>query len=1102
MTNLSYGDWKKNVKAINTSKDNYTIQGYGATGHNILSWGSTPENVLKKYFLHLVDNNTINPIGNLPKLLERTDEDRRTNQWAKQIQSQVESRKNVSTPPKPPTKTASQSKADAAIAPLEELAKLRTDGENEQPVNPNKQKSQGISYPEFWEKMKQAHSDESRRTAKTGVRIVYGRDILDKVAKENNIPPDMANRYYRRLGRDGSALFITEKGKEMIEWGEREKPKPEPIQTIKPAEKMTFKEFVNVFSGFYKSERPHHLKKSGAGVSAKKLIEDFRDEYSIADKKLQGYFERLVRDGYIFIDPESKNSSMFVTGWAEDTNNLPRKPKASAAQVSSQKKELEKITTALEDAASSAKITYEDYLNGYRDALQKYVDSDEYYLQKSKLMLNWVDKLKAYSQKGGVLSQEMIDGLPERGYGKWEWGLEFNNGIVYANPFHPQESVTRRPLGYGATKAIDPGSLTSKEGTYNGRRETVWARFDELPTTVFGKEEVSRSKAELFVVESSPNRFRLGEPYLQGGSYVPLTEEMDYSTANNLAKHIISGALSASNNSSSEPNFRFPSDYVAQRRKSFKASVPTPTPTTKTKTASPKKASPTPKQIKLKPGARFLAEAGLSDRIREREGMKAIANSLDTKTKLDTGSYEIGRRGSGSTHLGELDVIRLNKPSKQYPMGSASVIDSTGDRQVLDMGRLMDGVERQMLAKQAIAIGMRKDQIGRMDNTALKKAIDKESPVSKAYKAIAPLEELAKLRTDGGKPSQPKAKSGLVLSGNALAEKVRNTPKFDGDRQPEIDAKYSSSNPTERDINRWIQESIRNLAQDTPANLERLTAQATFRFVSEAEGINSTPFIPHIKDRETFVDAFIAGKKVRQERPIRARDGRELYPNQIEYWEENLSYLVMNKASYEMMLKKVATTKSEKVRKKTQKSIDEHEQMVRDIPGIAKKQLENYLKNANDPSAVNAINRKKAYELYDRDSGDLRESYQKRLEDFNKKTGEDKESARIDFERDLAEKIVPGSLMATLVKKMYGTESDDDNSIFSSKARKEMFRNYLRVGAPRRLLEKYLGIPKTKAEAKKAFRDFAAKHHPDKGGDLSLFQTISAQYEDLIQYIP
>lgn len=187
----------------------------------------------------------------------------------------------------------------------------------------------------------------------------------------------------------------------------------------------------------------------------------------------------------------------------------------------------------------------------------------------------------------------------------------------------------------------------------------------------------------------------------------------------------------------------------------------------------------TSSKSKLRPGAKFLAEAGLSPRIQERDGMKAIANALDTKTKLDTGSYEIGQRGSGSTHLGELDIIRLNKPSKQYPMGSASVADSTGDRQVLDMGRLIDGVERQMLAKKAIAIGMPKDRIGRMDNTALKKAIEKESPVSDVDKAIAPLEELAKLRVDGGSAS-PQVRSDKTQGQQLLdyiAGKTKTKPK-------------------------------------------------------------------------------------------------------------------------------------------------------------------------------------------------------------------------------------------------------------------------------------------------------------------------------------
>ncbi len=186
-------------------------------------------------------------------------------------------------------------------------------------------------------------------------------------------------------------------------------------------------------------------------------------------------------------------------------------------------------------------------------------------------------------------------------------------------------------------------------------------------------------------------------------------------------------------------------------------------------TAKPKTSS------KPKPGAKFLAESGLSDRILERDGMKAIANALDTNTKLDTGSSDIGQRGSGSTHLGELQVIRLNKPSKQYPSGSASVEDSGGERRILDMGRLIDGVERQMLAEKAIAVGMPKDRIGRMDNTALKKAIEKESPVSDVDKAIAPLEKLAKQYPADNKYADMDLES-LLLESDRIGNKYQ-TPE-------------------------------------------------------------------------------------------------------------------------------------------------------------------------------------------------------------------------------------------------------------------------------------------------------------------------------------
>lgn len=104
-----------------------------------------------------------------------------------------------------------------------------------------------------------------------------------------------------------------------------------------------------------------------------------------------------------------------------------------------------------------------------------------------------------------------------------------------------------------------------------------------------------------------------------------------------------------------------------------------------------------------KAGAKYLEDPSTNQFMRRHKGVIEITRAIDENNGVvDTGLREDGSRGStpsGAIKWGEVKVLKLNKPGKQTPMGTASVIDPFGKRSVIDLSVLADGVKEELIRK-------------------------------------------------------------------------------------------------------------------------------------------------------------------------------------------------------------------------------------------------------------------------------------------------------------------------------------------------------------------------------------------------------------------
>jgi hypothetical protein len=112
------------------------------------------------------------------------------------------------------------------------------------------------------------------------------------------------------------------------------------------------------------------------------------------------------------------------------------------------------------------------------------------------------------------------------------------------------------------------------------------------------------------------------------------------------------------------------------------------------------------KRGSAKKGLRYLQDTTTNDFARTHKGVIAIADAIDNNNGIvDTGLLDNGKRGftpGSAVKYGKIKVLRLNKPSKSNPYGTATVIHpSDGSERIFHLIQLADGVRDEINRKTA-----------------------------------------------------------------------------------------------------------------------------------------------------------------------------------------------------------------------------------------------------------------------------------------------------------------------------------------------------------------------------------------------------------------
>lgn len=314
-------------------------------------------------------------------------------------------------------------------------------------------------------------------------------------------------------------------------------------------------------------------------------------------------------------------------------------------------------------------------------------------------------------------------------------------------------------------------------------------------------------------------------------------------------------------------------------------------------------------------------------------------------------------------------------------------------------------------------------------------------------------------------------------SKSALAQVTRKGNPFEelDRRQAEIDTKYASSNPSDRDVNRWITESIRLNSANTPENITRLAAKRAFK---ETAGGKASLYLGQVYDEESFLRAFKAVKDDWAKTPVNFANGNFYSPLSHEYWRENI--LSIDRQKYNEAKRVINSTRTgEKAKAKARKLIEDFPSKVEEAEVIAKRQHGQILEHHKN--GFQEWGKEAYHSVIDK----YKEHASVLLDAYHSDDYQLKELGRNGLELFLLYNI--GSI--PLSKKF--------QDLFQTSNHK-MFREYLISKASSNIGHRFLGSPKNANELKAAFRAFAVKHHPDRGGDTQLFQSVAAYYNDLM----
>jgi hypothetical protein len=241
----------------------------------------------------------------------------------------------------------------------------------------------------------------------------------------------------------------------------------------------------------------------------------------------------------------------------------------------------------------------------------------------------------------------------------------------------------------------------------------------------------------------------------------------------------------------------------------------------------------------------------------------------------------------------------------------------------------------------------------------------------------------------------------------------------------------------------------------------------------------TAPYMDKVRDEASFTDAYVALKSIEDGTRKIVKDDKIYTGKDIEYWQVQMRPFPEEIKKYEQATRVLGNSKKTDDQKaKAQKEIDKYNANLQRLESLAQKHQQNFIRRQTDKNYVRAL----AKEDWKKWSPDVRQDAEDAIRRFNTKgkTSVDKEIRKDGREwlNHHVERIVAPD-------HYFGEGTSPEDAIATR------LMSNSRAGV--------LGNPQTKAELKKAFITFSKTNHPDRGGDTALYQSVSAQYRELLK---
>lgn len=336
----------------------------------------------------------------------------------------------------------------------------------------------------------------------------------------------------------------------------------------------------------------------------------------------------------------------------------------------------------------------------------------------------------------------------------------------------------------------------------------------------------------------------------------------------------------------------------------------------------------------------------------------------------------------------------------------------------------------------------------------------------------------SKSKTDDSKPAEPGTGGSIV----PMAGKLATTPKpqqSTAEGQEAINQRYASANPSEADVNGWLQDSIQEYL--SPASDKALHAE-TLKELKIRNGIYEghvsgelRDTYKKIRDRETFA----AGAADANEHYVNVtRKGKLMTPEDVGLW---MNESELKSAERRMKSGKTGASRA-KAKQEFEKLSAKKTQALKESAEIADKMNSKY-------TAPREEQIQRYLKIYDDKFAAAKEEKEQLHQQFLK--GNKKAIATV------TERVLKPLDTFSPVDLFEGKKKvKDPDRVYREAVRSHLIQTHQQGGGDAATLG-LQGAPKSPEELKAAYRRAAAQHHPDRGGSREAFEQVRGAYERL-----